>query len=92
MSETINDGGPAFPCGESYNVLDVYGNKTPCSKAPLKSGMTMRDYFAGQALAGDIANSADGNWPSTASKECLLERARFYYRLADAMIAARDQS
>lgn len=40
---TINDGGPAFPCTAS----DL-NNPAP--------GMSLRAYFAGQALAGMLAN------------------------------------
>lgn len=62
----------AFPAS-----ADNYGNflkGTP--------GMTLRDYFAGQALAGIIAadNSPAGDWPLCA------EHA---YKAADAMLAAR---
>lgn len=38
----INDGGPAFPCAATIvNHRDV----------PAKRGMSLRDYFAAQALA-----------------------------------------
>ena len=42
MNTEINDGGPAFPIPES----DYEDGRT---------GMTLRDYFAGQALAGILA-------------------------------------
>jgi hypothetical protein len=44
---TINDGGPAFPVHDVYhpNGEIEYG----------KPGMSLRAYFAGQALAGEIA-------------------------------------
>lgn len=49
-------------------------------------GMTLRDWFAGQALAGMCGHpKALGN----ISDEDLLEDARLMYRLADAMIEAR---
>lgn len=48
-------------------------------------GMTLRDYFAGQALAGICANTHEnspaGDWATSA------EHA---YAAADAMLAARD--
>ena len=44
MSTPINDGGPAFPVAET---IHVYGH----------NGMTLRDYFAGQALAGILASA-----------------------------------
>ena len=51
-------------------------------------GMSLRDYFAGQALAGDMADEAFGN---DASSALLEERAQLYYRLADAMLRVRAQ-
>jgi hypothetical protein len=49
-------------------------------------GMSLRDYFAGQALAGNMAH--DG-LPNDASPALLEERAQLYYRLADAMLKVR---
>lgn len=46
-----------------------------------KPGMTLRDYFAGQALAG-IASDPTIDISTT-------ERAEWSYRMADAMIAYR---
>lgn len=42
---TINDGGPAFPRVESYGT-------TGRLQAVAHSGMTLREWYAGQALAG----------------------------------------
>ena len=63
-------GGQAFPRAAREGVP---GNEW--------EGMTLRDYFAGQALAGAVAN---GGWDNTSNAEKKL------YKLADAMIAARD--
>ena len=68
----IDDGGPAFP--ESH----------PEHPAP-SSGMTLRDYFAGQALAGFGANP-----PSWTTDHAILADA--CYKAADAMLAARKES
>jgi hypothetical protein len=51
-------------------------------------GMSLRDYFAGQALAGDMADDA---LPSDASPALLAERAHLYYRIADAMLKIRAE-
>lgn len=51
-------------------------------------GMSLRDYFAGQALAGDMAGYA---LPSDASAALIEERAQLYYRLADAMLKIRAE-
>jgi hypothetical protein len=78
MSAPINDGGPAYPC-ESY----VVKNGKQVTEAA--QGMTLRDYFAGQALAGMLS---EGRSNSNAI-EWMPEKA---YDLADAMLAAREAS
>lgn len=77
---TDRDGGPAFPQSD----LSGYG------MGPAESGnggMTLRDWFAGQALAGLMPvcqhdTIAPGTWPQ--------HIARNAYEVADAMLAARD--
>ena len=60
---------------------------TPNAPEP---GMSLRDWFAGQALAGDLASqSPDSEWPNIAGDQVIRERARFLYRFADAMLAER---
>ncbi|WP_250512842.1 hypothetical protein [Caballeronia sp. INDeC2] len=51
-------------------------------------GMSLRDYFAGQALAADMARET---LPSDASPALLEERAQLYYRVADAMLKVRAE-
>lgn len=51
---TINDGGPAFPVCYQHN--DVETGEIEVSAA--NWGMSLRDWFAGQALAGILANQA----------------------------------
>jgi hypothetical protein len=70
MSTPINDGGPAFPVAET---IHVYGH----------NGMTLRDYFAGQALA------AMPDEFMTSQTESVV--AIVSYGLADAMMAARER-
>lgn len=55
-------------------------------------GMTLRDYFAGQALAGELAaqNEAAGTYSTNTDDDFLIERSRFFYRFADAMLKARE--
>ena len=70
------NGGRAFPSAIPAKGRTVH--------AP---GMSLRDWFAGQALAGMCANSEwvnDFNYSN--SIECTAERA---YSMADAMLAAR---
>ena len=71
------DNPPAFPrSGEGF------GN--PNYDTP---GMTLRDWFAGQAAAACLVN-ATGITEDVAGKEFPLV-ARFSYMLADAMLAER---
>jgi len=66
------DNPPAFPV-----VSDVIGHY---------EGMTLRDWFAGQALVGMLASKA-GIPPY--SNSWAAERA---YQMADAMLAARKET
>jgi hypothetical protein len=69
MSAPINDGGPAFPApAYAANITD--------------KGMTLRDYFAGQALLGVLVSPKYAQ----ASTNDVVERA---YWFADAMLDER---
>ena len=71
MSNKINDGGQAFPIAypESHSIKI--------------SGMSLRDWFAGQALAGLVfILRPDSGIKSDAATA---------YRFADAMLAAREE-
>ena len=74
------DGGPAFPRTPA-NVEWSDGSRNFFED---QDGMTLRDYFAGQALAGYMAdaNVSDHNRAALV-KSC--------YELADAMLAERDK-
>lgn len=67
---------PAFPCAEDHKTAD---------QLPWTAGMTLRDWFAGQALIGMLSGdqSPDKDWVEqvTAPKA---------YRVADAMLKARQ--
>lgn len=86
MSTPINDGGPAFP----RNGM-VYPNGQ--IEYPTE-GMSLRDWFAGQASEQDIKHHqqfvqyerAYGENPKPAEPKFTREQAR--YRYADAMLAA----
>ena len=84
MSATPEDGGPAFP------VTDPIATEGHFDKKVWLTGMSLRDWFAGQALAGlctvtlphrahDLANVIQAGG---------IE-ARAAYALADAMLSAR---
>jgi len=78
MNTQPNDGGPAFPIS--------HPGITPKNEiaASQMIGMTLRDYFAGQALQGILSNpSFDSITPR--------EYASDAYGLADSMLAARER-
>lgn len=75
---TRDDGGPAFP----------FTCQGPTTGPETYYGMSLRDYFAGQALAGSLAdpNCLPGSSEGGQTEEGL---AQFCYRLADAMLLER---
>lgn len=73
----INDGGPAFPFGQ---VSELTGQPI---NGFFASGMTLRDYFAGQALTNLLpALRDDALTPDEVASDA--------YRFADAMLVARE--
>jgi hypothetical protein len=56
-------------------------------------GLTIRDFFAGQALSGEFAsqNGEDGLITNCTTDEWMLDRARLIYRMADAMLKAMEE-
>ncbi len=80
-NETIQDGGPAFP-GERI-VWDAPNHPSrEIDRIPV-SGMSLRDYFAGQALAGLMFMESENTF---------IHDATNCYKMADAMIKARMES
>ncbi len=76
--------GPAFPC---TNEQFTHGNP---QTGDAWSGMTLRDWFAGQAMVGILANNSplldsDGNVVSRTPARI----SRLALEVADAMLAAR---
>jgi hypothetical protein len=93
MSDTPNDGGPAFPFRSdgddgmlSRDGLSIEGGPGEPFAA---YGMSLRDWLAGQALAGMLANPdwSSNNTYIPDSGNSLPEIA---WKTADAMIAARE--
>jgi hypothetical protein len=73
------DGGPAFPLPNPRDHTDYLGLLIPSF-----AGMTLRDWFAGQALAGIAVTSATDEDMPTAQ-----DYAEVAYSMADAMLAER---
>ncbi len=83
MSAKINDGGSAFPHGDMMvwkGKPNGTGGGVLHAETP---GMTLRDWFAGQALAGLVFHN---NYGARSDDEI----ANGAYAYADAMIAARE--
>ena len=75
MNDRIEDGGPAYPFPEVRDPV------TGCGIMQGASGMSLRDWFAGQALAGFLASGPH---------DCELDGiAHDAYLAADAMLDAR---
>jgi len=72
------DGGAAFPMPSTVEGGQVYDYA--------HTGMTLRDWFAGQALAGDYANQG-----SCAEMYYAENAAKRYYLIADAMLLERKK-
>ena len=79
---TIDNGGPAFPLAEPGNCVSA------------SEGMSLRDYFAATAMQGDWAAQgvACGMFVPDSDDELFARSARMYYRMADAMLAARKEA
>ena len=85
MTDEIDNGGSAFPFAatDQSNVHMQH------------PGMSLRDWFAGQALISDPGNNpslpgdpaSTSRWPD--AKDLAERRAKWAYHQADAMLAAR---
>ena len=77
MTDTRNDGGPAYPVLHS---IDGNWVKEPLDKY---SGMSLRDYFAAAALPGLIVEMKPHNTPENV--------AHWAYKHAEAMLLERNK-
>lgn len=93
MSKEINTGGPAYP---------TIANVEYAQNWDTEEGMTLRDYFAGQALAGIINSTQDfvfktlmenGNHGELKIQleKMIFDTPKDSYRIADAMIKEREK-
>ena len=81
-----DDGGPAFPlndCRVDYRTGELLAYPA------VHCGMTLRDWFAGMAMHGDLA-AIEGSGLDPDIDDARLQRlSALYFRVADAMIAER---
>ena len=77
-----NDGGPAFP---HLGGIDIQGHTALPGR-----GMSLRDWFAGQALNGLLAATAHPDVDQTSDIDC-GRTASLCCQLADAMLAEREK-
>lgn len=84
MSAEIKDGGPAAPTLHFLPPLED-GGQPRMAAVP---GMSLRDWFAGQALAGICGHMVGCN--PRAGETAAQADARFAYARADAMLKARE--
>lgn len=77
-------GGPAF----AQSGFTSVGGQNFVSEDCGGAGMTLRDYFAGQAIQGWLA-SYGPDMPHPAQNGSDIDAARNAYKLADAMLKAR---
>lgn len=66
--------------------LDVRSAKPAADTIPAAQSMTLRDWFAGQALVGLYSGRFEGRF----DLKLIHEDARVAYSVADAMLAARS--
>lgn len=78
------DGGAAFPC----DIEEPYGGASGATRLVRHDGMSLRDYFAGQALQGIVTGFYH---PRYHDGENGAKTARHAYELADAMLAEREK-
>lgn len=87
-----DNGGPAFPFVTDAHLDNGYGGRERIPSRPqvIHGGMTLRDYFAGQALAGLLADPNEV--PESDEDPLAFQRviAGVSYDFADAMLAERN--
>lgn len=87
---SIDNVPPAFPTPGRSEMRPVtghgLGNAVIEHKIPSKEGIDLRDYFAAKVIGGMVSDPA-----VKLGEEQLPRLARSAYRMADAMLAARNE-
>lgn len=83
----MKDGGPAFP-----GIEIQYSKGHPVQTEQVyHTGCSLRDWFAGMALAGFCACASDPETNGIYLNSWASMMAKFAYTMADAMLAAREK-
>jgi len=82
LSMSDKTGGPAFPAPEGARALFGTGNENAFL------GMDLRDYLAAKVLSGAMVHAENVDKAEDAQLAVLAD---ICYRVADAMIAAREK-
>ena len=80
-SSSTSDGGAAFP------VL----TRDPWDNYTASGGMSLRDWFAGQALSGLLCNGFIPAQSESVQRDGCVDYVGAAYRMADAMLAERSK-
>lgn len=104
MSKPLDDGGPAFPQPQAWPMTSTYGGHgggwySAPPLMPIQQGMSLRDWFAGQFLAGaaadssalDVSSSADQFDIDAAMTAHWEAVSRAAYIAAEAMLKERTR-
>lgn len=81
---SAQDGGPAFAYSGHVPLISADTGEVVGTEMVYHAGMTLRDWFAGQALAGLAGNSHDECYRAPPDKH-----AEWAYQEAEAMLAER---
>lgn len=106
MSGAINTGGTAFPMQDASTIhayamgrvshipadrVDDRDRAYLAARAEAVGGMTLRDHFAGEALAsGEASNWRDNGFKPRDGLSIIENTAVAAYEFADAMLRARE--
>lgn len=84
----MKDGGQAFPeINTRYQSENNIHGQPKYANTYTTGGMTLRDYFAGQALTGLILNEVEIDFDDAKGAV-----AKMSYRISDAMLKAREET
>lgn len=87
---SVKDGGPAFPALDVEHFPAGYGHAEHTEVTGLR-GMSLRDYFAGQALPAVMAEYFKANGSCLGVDHAARSCAVHAHRYADALIAALEK-